>query len=106
MTKRYPTATTDSLAAFRIAETTTYALMRRDDLITTLHAFDDTMPDATLDDRIRRFCDIECDEISDDDTLMHFDDADNIDLDAIINDDFYNMLLTAMHDLCDMLNIE
>ena len=101
--ERYPTATTDSLAAFRIAETATYAMMHRDDFKTTIHAFDDDAPCTDLDACIRRFCDIECDEISDDDTLTNFNDPDNIDLDALINDDFYDMLFTATKNLYHLL---
>lgn len=100
-----PIATTDSLAAFMIAETYAYALMNRDDFIQTLHAFDDDDSTLTRADRIARFIDIDIDETRDNDTLMHFADPDDIDLTALLNDALHAMLTLSYTELCDILNI-
>ena len=102
-----PTATIDSIASFLIAETYAYAMMNRDDFNTTLHAFDDDDDSLTRTDRIRRFIDIDLDELRDNDTIDHFANPDDIDILAIINDDrLYAMLELSYTELCDLLNID
>lgn len=95
----FPICTTDSLAAYMIAETITYASTHRDDFRTSIHAFDDDAPCTDLAACISRFIDIDLDETTDNDTLLNFDDPDNIDLNAILNDDRLHAMLTTAYTL-------